>query len=95
MVPLGLFIWFASQLRPAINQPAFVEGLQQAGQQLFGLGQTVVNAFFQILGNVGDLLNQQPALIGLLLVMLGAIFVWGGVYSQLTRRQGRTSINGA
>ncbi len=95
LLPLGLLIWFATQLQPAINQPAFIDGLLQAGEQLFGLGQTVVNAFFQILGTVGDLLNQQPALIGLILVMLGAIFVWGGVYSQLTRRQGRTSMNGA
>lgn len=95
LLPLGLLIWFATQLRPAINQPAFIDGLLQAGEQLFGLGQTIVGAFFQSLGTVGDLLNQQPALIGLILVMFGAIFVWGGVYSQLTRRQGQSSVNGA
>jgi hypothetical protein len=95
LLPLGLLIWFASQLRPAIDQPALIDGVMQAGEELFGLGQTVVGAFFQVLGTLGDLLSQQPALIGLILVMIGAIFVWGGVYSQLTKRPGRTTINGA
>ena len=95
IVPLALFIWFASQLRPAVNQPAFIEGVLQVGEQIFGLVETVIGAFLQGLSTMGQLLSQQPAIIGLILVMLGAIFVWGGVYSQLTRNPRRTIINGA
>lgn len=87
LVPLVLFIWFIIQLRPAFNQPAFVEGLVQGGEQILGLGQTILAAFWQSLSDLGELIGQYPAIIGLILVMLGAIFLWGGVYSQLTRQQ--------
>lgn len=87
LVPLFLFIWFVSQLRPVIDQPAFVEGLLQGGGQLLGLVETILAAFWQGLSDLGELIGQQPAIIGLALVMLGAIFLWGGVYSQLTRHQ--------
>lgn len=87
LAPLILFIWFATQIGPALNQPAFVEGLLQGGGQLLGLGQTIMAAFWQSLSNLGELIGQQPAIIGLILVMLGAIFLWGGVYSQLTGQQ--------
>jgi len=87
LVPLILFIWLATQIRPAFNQPAFVDGLLQGGEQLLGLGQTILAAFWQSLSDLGELIGQEPAIIGLMLVMLGAIFLWGGVYSQLTRQQ--------
>jgi predicted anti-sigma-YlaC factor YlaD len=87
LVPLILFIWLATQIRPAFNQPAFVDGLLQGGEQLLGLGQTILAAFWQSLSDLGELIGQDPAIIGLMLVMLGAIFLWGGVYSQLTRQQ--------
>ena len=87
LAPLVLFIWFATQIRPAFNQPALVDGLLQGGEQLLGLGQTILAAFWQSLSDFGELIGQQPAIIGLILVMLGAIFLWGGVYSQLTRQQ--------
>lgn len=87
LVPLFLFIWLATQIRPAFNQPAFVDGLLQGGEQLLGLGQTILAAFWQSLSDLGELIGQEPAIIGLMLVMLGAIFLWGGVYSQLTRQQ--------
>lgn len=87
IVPLVLFIWFATQISPAFNQPAFISGLLQGGEQLLGLGQTILDAFWQSLGTLGEVLGQQPAIVGLILVMLGAIFLWGGVYSQLTRQQ--------
>ena len=87
LVPLVLFVWFATQIRPAFNQPAFVDGLLQGGEQFLGLGQTILAAFWQSLSDFGELMGQQPAIIGLILVMLGAIFLWGGVYGQLTRQQ--------
>jgi sulfite exporter TauE/SafE len=45
------------------------------------LAQVVLGAAWQGLGTMGELLGQQPNLIGWLLVMAGIVFVWGGVYS--------------
>ncbi len=87
VVPLLVFIWLASQFAPVLNQPAFVGGLLQAGGQVVQLGQAVLSACWQGLGNLGDLLGQQPAILGWLFLMIGVVFLWGGVYSQLTRQQ--------
>lgn len=87
ILPLIIFLWFALNIGPALNQPAFIRGLLQAGDQLFGILQTIVGAFWQGLGMLGELLGQYPSAVGWLLVMIGAIFLWGGVYSQLTRQQ--------
>ena len=38
----------------------------------------------QGIGNIGQILGQQPNIIGWLLVMLGIVVIWGGVYNQLT-----------
>jgi anti-sigma factor RsiW len=86
-VPLAIVGWIVIQFGPALNEPAFVRSLQQGGEQVQDLIQAVVSAGWQGLGYVGELLGQQPAIIGLLLVMVGMIFLWGGVYSQLTRPQ--------
>jgi hypothetical protein len=72
------------QFGPALDQPAFVDGVLRAGGQVAHIGNTVLDAFRQGVVNAGDLVGQQPAIIGLLLVMVGAILLWGGVYSQLT-----------
>ena len=87
VVPLLVFIWLALQFGPALNQPAFVDGLLQAGGQVAQLGQAVLGACWQGLGTLGTLLGQQPAILGTLFVMIGVVFLWGGVYSQLTRQQ--------
>lgn len=87
ILPLVFLGWLVVQLGPALNQPAFVRSLGQAGIQLFGLIEVVLGAIWQSLGNLGELFGQQPAILGLLFVMIGAIFLWGGIYSQLTRPQ--------
>jgi anti-sigma factor RsiW len=87
VVPLAIFIWLALQFAPALNQPAFVGGLLQAGSQVAQLGRAALGACWQGLGTLGELLGQQPAIIGWLFVMIGVVFLWGGVYSQLTRQQ--------
>jgi anti-sigma factor RsiW len=83
-LPLLLIVWLTAQLGPALNQPAFVDGLAQAGGQVLRVGQLVLAAFMQGLGNLGDFLGQNPAIVGLFLVMLGFIALWGGVYTILT-----------
>jgi len=87
VVPLLVFIWLASQFAPIWNQPAFVGGLMQAGEQIWQLGQAVLNAGWQGLADLGALVGQQPAILGWLFLMIGVVFLWSGVYSQLTRQQ--------
>ena len=84
LIPLIAMIWLSAEFGPALNQPAFVRILLQAGTQVWGLGQVVVGAAWQALGTTGELLGQQPNILGWLLVMAGIVFIWGGVFSQMT-----------
>ena len=86
-LPVALVVWLALRLAPAFEQPAFVRGLLQAGGQMLRLGGTVITAGIKGIADLGELVGQQPAAVGWLLVMVGVIFLWGGVYSQLTRPQ--------
>ncbi len=92
ILPVVAIIWITSQFGPALNQPAFVAGVLRAGGQVAQLSNTVLDALRQGLLNAGDLAGQQPAIIGLLLVMVGAIFLWGGVYTQLTKPRSLNSV---
>ena len=85
LLPVVVILWLTSQFGPALEQPAFVDGVLRAGGQVVQLSNTVLDAFRQGVVNAGDLAGQQPWMIGMLLVMLGAILLWGGVYSQLTK----------
>lgn len=43
----------------------------------------VLGAFGQLLLGMGDYLGQNPAVVGIFMVMIGSIFLWSGVYRQL------------
>ena len=85
LLPVVAIIWLTTQFGPALNQPAVVDSVLRAGGQVVQLSGAVVDAVGQGLLNTGELIGQQPAIIGMLLVMVGAIVLWGGVYNQLTR----------
>jgi hypothetical protein len=76
--------WLATTLAPALTQPAFGRGLVQAGGQVVSLISAVLGAFWQGLGGLVQQLGQQPAILGWLFVMVGVVFLWGGVYRQMT-----------
>lgn len=86
-VPLAVVVWFGVQFIPALGQPVLVQGMLQAGGQVLSLIQAVIGAFWQGFGNLGEILGQQPSLLGWSLVLIGVVFLWGGLYSQLTRQQ--------
>lgn len=92
LLPVLVIIWLTTQFGPALDQPAFIDGVLRAGGQVAQLSNAVLDAFRQGLVSGGDLIGQQPAIIGLLLVMVGAILLWGGVYSQLTRPRRLNSV---
>lgn len=48
-----------------------------------------------LLNALGTFIAQQPAVVGVLLVMVGVIMVWGGVYSQLISATPRLALNHA
>ncbi len=55
----------------------------QAISQMAGV---IGNAIFQVLTNWGTALTQNPASIGIFLVMTGAVTLWSGIYNRLTTR---------
>lgn len=87
VLPLVVVGWLATTLAPAVTEPAFGRGLVQAGSQVVSLVSAVLGAFWQGLGGLVQLLAQQPALLGWLFVMVGIVFLWGGVYRQMTASQ--------
>ena len=91
LIPLALLIYVLAQYGAALRQPALVRSLVQVGVQVAQLAAAVVGGFLQALGDLGQVLGQQPMLAGWLLVMVGAVVLWVGVYGRLTRQpnQGR------
>lgn len=80
LAPLGAMAWIAIQYVPALVEPALLRSLWQAGAQLLEMGGAVLDA---LLKGAGQLVGQQPALIGWLVVMVGVVVLWGGVYHRL------------
>jgi anti-sigma factor RsiW len=83
LLPLVSVIWISAEFGPALNQPAFLRLIGQAGSQVFGMVQVIAAGVWQGVGNMGELLGQQPNILGWLLVMVGLVFLWGGVYSRM------------
>jgi len=80
ILPLALGIWFVFLLRPVLSEPTILSSISQSiGQALQVMG-TIAGA---LLAGLGEMIVQQPAIVGWLLVLLGIISIWGGVSRQL------------
>ncbi len=90
LIPVVFLGWLTMQFTPALFEPAIVRSLVQAGGQLVNLLGVVLYAL--VLG-AGNYIRQQPLVLVSLLVMLGVVAMWGGIYRQLViapyRRNGR------
>lgn len=75
-------------LRPLFNQPST---LQTIGQSLVSTLSVIGTLAWAVVQVAGELLAQQPAIVGSVLVMVGIVSVWGGVYQQLVTRPQRIS----
>jgi hypothetical protein len=84
VLPLVILGWVVTSLAPALTEPAFGRGLVQAGGQILSLATAVLGAFLHGLGGLAQQMAQQQTTIGWLMVMVGIVFLWGGVYRQLT-----------
>jgi hypothetical protein len=69
------------RLMPVLRQPALVESVVKSLQTAFETAEIVLQA---LLIGASEALIQQPMFGGGLLVALGIIFLWGGVFRQLS-----------
>jgi len=80
ILPIALGIVLAFVLRPVLSEPTILGSIGQSiGQALQVMG-TIAAA---LLAGLGEMIVQQPAIVGWLLVLLGIISIWGGVSRQL------------
>ncbi|MFL7837942.1 MAG: anti-sigma factor family protein [Candidatus Promineifilaceae bacterium] len=80
LIPLAMLGYLGYKLLPVLSQPALI------GSVLKSLG-TTYHAASVIMGalasGAGEALVQQPVYVGLMMVVAGIIFLWGGVYRRL------------
>ncbi len=81
LVPVLLGVLIVGRLLPILSQPALVQSVLQSIQMTTQVVETIL---FALLNSTGEVILQQPTLIGWLLVMMGVVFLWGGVYRQLS-----------
>ncbi len=81
LIPLLLGMLAISRLAPILSQPALVQSVLQSLQTTL---QVIGTIFSALLNSAGQVVLQQPSLLGWLLVMVGIVFLWGGVYRQLS-----------
>lgn len=80
LLPLLLVAAAALALMPLLREPVIVDNTLQLLAKGWQLAGAVVKALFN---GAGQLLVEQPAISGWLLVMAGIVFLWSGVYRQL------------
>lgn len=80
LIPLILLAWFAWTVAPALLQPALLRGVLQA---LSAFVDVAGVAFTALLSGAAQFAQQQPAVLGGLLMMVGVVSLWIGVYKQL------------
>lgn len=84
LVPAGIMVWVIVRVGPVLARPELIRSLLEAGSNLLRLVEIVLSALVNSLGN---LVGQQPAILGWLLVMAGMVFIWNGVYRQMLTPQ--------
>jgi predicted anti-sigma-YlaC factor YlaD len=83
LVPLLAGAWLVQRAAAVISLPDLFWGL---GQMLVVTGQVLLTVLNALGLGLGQLLSEQPAIIGTVLIMTGIVFLWGGIYQQLLRQ---------
>lgn len=73
-IPFALIVWLLGSWGLFAAEP-----VENAAQ----LAAAFLNALAQILTSMGDYLGDQPGVIGWIMVMIGSIVLWGGLFRQL------------
>jgi predicted anti-sigma-YlaC factor YlaD len=88
IIPILFGIWAYNNLLPLLREPALINGILTALDKGFQVSTAVLNALFD---GLGELVLQQPAILGGLLVTAGTAVLWSGVYRQLTAQPVRAN----
>lgn len=79
-VPMVLGAWAMTRLIPVLNQPVIINGVLQSVTKFMQVLGTILTALFS---GLGEIVAQQPAALGWLLVVVGVISVWSGLLREL------------
>jgi anti-sigma factor RsiW len=88
-LPMLIGFWVVSKLGPALSEPTLVRSVLQTLDRVLEVSGAVITA---LLTGAGEFLLQQPMVIGWLLVLVGVVSVWGGVYRQVLSPQTQRQI---
>lgn len=86
LIPLAAIGWIAIQFLPVLGQPAFWRSLWQGAVQFVSLLQIMVAALFN---GAGEFLREQPLMLAWLVVLVGIVALWAGVYNRLVLQSRR------
>lgn len=87
-LPLLLGLWVFTRLDSLLAEPALMGSLFQLLGESLQIAGTLLRA---VASGIGAFVVAQPVVLGWLLVMVGVIFVWGGVYRQLVAQSEQIS----
>jgi anti-sigma factor RsiW len=80
LLPLLGGVWLAQQAAPVVFNPEFFSVIWQP---LVAVGQVLATVLNALLLGLGQAIAEQSAVTGLLLIMIGTIFLWSGIYRQM------------
>lgn len=80
ILPLLLGLWVFNELGDTVEGPVFIESTLQMLTEGYQVATAVARA---MLLATGELIAQQPIVLGWLLVLGGVVSLWGGLYRQL------------
>lgn len=80
IIPLLLAVLAINRFGPALSDPALPQNAWAIVTQSAEIISAIISA---LLSGAGEVILQQPTIIGWLLVMIGIVSLWGGVYRQL------------
>ncbi|HSM57551.1 MAG TPA: hypothetical protein VK879_15470 [Candidatus Sulfomarinibacteraceae bacterium] len=80
LIPLAVIGAFGLQMIPALSEPAFFRGIWLACSHILQVLGVMLGA---LLRGAGELVGEQPTVLAWLVVMVGVVALWLGVYSRL------------
>ena len=89
IVPLLLGLFLVGRYAPLLEQPALVERVVTSVVNVGRVAATVVSA---VLAGAGRLVVEQPAVVGLMIILAGFVLLWGGVLQRLLAQPAAISV---
>ena len=85
LIPLLLLGYLVFRLLPVLSQPALMQSIIESLGTTYRTAGIILAA---LASGAGEVLVQQPVYVGYLLVVVGIIFIWGGVYRRMIATEG-------